>query len=114
MSEAQLQSSIIELARWLGWRVAHFRTVAVKRGDRVRYETPVQADGKGFPDLVLAHPKRGVIFAELKSETGRLEPEQDVWIAVLQDAGAHVAVWKPRDYLSGAVEATLRAALGRR
>ena len=51
------------------------------------------ADGAGFCDLVLAKPGR-LIFAELKSATGKLRPEQKAWIAVLAAAGAEVVVWQ--------------------
>ena len=60
MTEADLQQAVIECARTLGWMVAHFRPALRQSG---RWSTPVQADGKGFPDLVLARAGR-VIFAE--------------------------------------------------
>lgn len=43
--ERQWQAQVIELARILGWRVAHFRPALTKHG----WRTPVQADGAGFP-----------------------------------------------------------------
>lgn len=48
ISEAELQSAVIELARTLGYRVAHFRAARTAQG----WRTPVEADGAGFPDLV--------------------------------------------------------------
>ena len=48
MLESELQEAVIDLAHLLNWRVAHFRSVPVKHGDRVVYETPVQADGAGL------------------------------------------------------------------
>ncbi|WP_346927547.1 hypothetical protein, partial [uncultured Arthrobacter sp.] len=78
MSERELQDAVIELARLLGWRVAHFRPARVRRGGREIYETPVAADGKGWPDLVLVRGSR-LIFAEMKSGTGRLSDAQIAW-----------------------------------
>ncbi len=103
MSEGELQSSVIELAQLLGWRVAHFRTALSKSG---HWMTPVQGDGAGFPDLILVRER--VIAAELKAERGRMSPEQDTWLRAFLDAGVLVAVWKPRDWFNGTIEATLR------
>lgn len=104
MSEAELQSAIIGLARLLGWRVAHFRTANTVQG----WMTPVAADGKGFPDLCMVRGRR-LLFVELKAEKGRLSAEQDEWVAVLQDSRCcGVYVFRPSDWLKGAVEAVLR------
>ena len=97
ISEAAFQSQVIQLARTLGWLVAHFRGVRVQRRDgSIRYMTPVQADGQGFVDLVLCRDR--VIFAELKAERGRTSPEQDAWMAGLSAAGAEYYSWRPSDW----------------
>ncbi len=83
MTEAEFQQSVVELARWTGWLMFHDHDS--------RRNTP------GFPDLVLAHPTRGVIFAELKTATGRLRPEQSRWLEVLAHAGCETHVWRPAD-----------------
>lgn len=87
IAERDLQQAVIETARLLGWRVAHFRPARTKHG----WATPVAADGKGFPDLVLVHRDRGVIFAELKAGRGKLTAEQVEWINEL-----HLALWESR------------------
>lgn len=107
ISEAALQWAIIDLAHTLGWRVAHFRAARVKRGGREVYETPVAADGKGFPDLVLVRDR--VIFAELKSDTGGIRPDQLLWMEALQIARAEWHLWLPPDWTSGRVEQVLRS-----
>jgi hypothetical protein len=104
VTEAQLQDAVIACARYLGWKVAHFRTAQTGRG----WRTAVAGDGKGYPDLTLAHRDHGLLFVELKAERGVMSPEQDEWLEVLRAAGAAVAVFKPRDWLSGTVEAVLR------
>lgn len=88
--EAALQAMVIHLAQLRGWRVAHFRPAMVGG----RWMTPVQADGAGFPDLCMAHPQHGVIFAELKAARGRLTTDQQHWQAVLTAAGARHHVWR--------------------
>lgn len=103
MTEAQLQSAVIELARVLGYRVAHFRPGLTSKG----WRTPVEADGKGFPDLVLCRPYR-LIFAELKGDGGTIAIEQLTWVHVLESAGAEVYFWRPVAWLDGAIEQILR------
>jgi len=98
VSEADFQQQVIELARIAGYAVAHFRGVAVHRANgSVYYQTPVQADGAGFPDLVLAKSDR-LIFAELKAEGGQLSPEQYNWLSTLQSSGAEAYLWGPEDF----------------
>jgi len=101
VSEAQFQRQVIQLAQMTGWKVAHFRPAQNARGD---WRTPVAADGKGFPDLVLT--RETVLFVELKTDTGRLTPDQEAWRQAAQAAGATHHVWRPRDW--PAIESTLQ------
>lgn len=94
MSEKQFQNQIIQLARMLGYRVAHFRPALRQSG---MWSTPVAADGSGFPDLVLVGRGR-VLFVELKSEKGRLSPAQKTWRDTLIANGADYFCWRPTDY----------------
>ena len=98
MKEAEFQRMVIDLAGIYDWRVAHFRTVFANG----RWLTPVAGDGAGFPDLVLAKPGHDALFAELKTDTGRLSPAQKLWANALP----LVHVWRPRDW--NRIEATLR------
>lgn len=93
IGESQLQAAIIELAKWEGWMVFHPMPVQNQAG---RWRTALQGD-KGFPDLVLAHKERGIIFVELKSTIGRISDDQQLWIDTLRRAGAEVYVWRPID-----------------
>lgn len=93
MNEREFQRAVIEVAHSFGWKVAHFRTAMNARGVHM---TPVAADGKGWPDLVLVHPQQGVaLFRELKSADGRLSAEQARWLADLNAAGLDAGVWRP-------------------
>lgn len=93
ISEAAFTAQLIELAQVLGWRVAHFRAAKTDKG----WRTPVQGDGKGFPDLVLVNKKRKrLIIAELKSEDGRTDDEQDLWLEAFNEVrNVEVFVWRP-------------------
>lgn len=97
-SEAEFQKHVIALAQGLGFTVAHFRTVRVQRTNgSVSYQTPVQADGAGFPDLVMVGHGR-VAFVELKADKGRVRPEQETWINLLREGGATVFLWRPKQW----------------
>jgi hypothetical protein len=90
--ERDFQTYVIDLATVNQWRIAHFRKAQTARG---RWITPVAADGAGFPDLVLVRDR--IIYAELKTNTGKLGPAQIAWGQALTRAGAEYYVWRPRD-----------------
>lgn len=104
MTEKEFQKQVIELAQLFGWRVAHFRAARVIRGGTESWRTPVEADGAGFPDLVLAKGGR-VLFVELKTDSGLsgLSDAQRDWLAAL---GPQAVVWRPADWET--IEATIR------
>jgi len=70
MTEAELQTAIIDVAELAGWLVFH---------DHDSRRNPA-----GLPDLILVKPPR-VVFLELKTDTGRLRPEQQTWLEALAD-----------------------------
>lgn len=90
--EAAFQSQVIQLAHTFGWLVQHTRPA--KQGDR--WLTPISGD-VGFPDLVLVHPNRGVLFVELKSDTGAVSDAQYKWGRNIRDAGGEWKIWRPKD-----------------
>ncbi len=92
VSEEQFMKQIIELAHYCGWRIAHFRPSLSQSG---KWHTAVQADGKGFPDLVMVRDK--VIFAEVKSDKGKLSVDQKEWLVNLGRV-AETYIWKPENW----------------
>jgi hypothetical protein len=82
LPEAAWQRTVLDLAKLQGWLCYHTRD---SRGSE-----------PGFPDWVLVRDR--VIFAELKSDAGKLRPAQRRWIGRLADAGAEAYVWRPRDW----------------
>lgn len=99
MSEDELQTMVIQLAEWLGYRVYH---VANVKG-QLRNETSA-----GFPDLVLSKAFEGehltrhvVLIRELKSDTGKCSDEQIAWLRA-----SNGQVWRPRHW--DLIEKTLR------
>jgi len=99
ISESAWQKQVIEIAQYAGFRVAHFRGVRVQRKDgSVYYQTPVQAQGVGYPDLCMVKGNR-LIYAELKREGGKPTPEQVEWLEALSKVpGVECFLWKPSDY----------------
>jgi len=95
MLEKEFQNSIIELARWNGWRVHHTRTVQVRSG---HWLSP--GIDAGFPDLVLARD-RELLFVEVKLNTTKTRANQDLWLEVLESVSrtgeVEVHVWRPAD-----------------
>jgi hypothetical protein len=104
----ELLGKIVDLAHWTGWSVAHFRSVRVQRADgSTYYQTPVAADGKGWPDLVMVHPQRGLIlYREIKGNNETVSKDQAEWGARLSIAGGDWNVWRPRHWVE--IEATLK------
>lgn len=92
MSEKQLQQTVIDAARRMGYRCAHFPRSQNARG---QWLTTVAADAKGFPDLVLVG-KRKIVFVECKSDTGTLSAEQYEWKWALAAVGACYLIVKPK------------------
>lgn len=71
MTEAELQSVIIDACGYLGLPVFHIRDSRRNMGE-------------GFPDLCIADYRAGTVrFWELKTERGVVRPKQQEWLAAL-------------------------------
>lgn len=88
-SERIFQDQVKHLAKSLGWVVFHAVPFQVRPG-------VWRSDGKGFPDLIMAHRTRGFIAAELKAKDGRLSADQLEWGHNLQP-WVEYYVWRPKD-----------------
>jgi len=80
-AEDDFQRWVTDFADWHGWAWYHV--------------TDSRKTKPGFPDLVLVRER--VLYRELKTDTGRLTPEQAGWLNRLTAAGADAGVWRPRD-----------------
>jgi hypothetical protein len=92
-SEKLFQQQVVDMARMQQWLVFHPNKSSPRAG-------VWKTDGNGFPDLVLtstATPSRGIIFVELKTNTGRLSEHQILYGRSLINAGAEYHVWRPKD-----------------
>jgi len=83
MTEETFQASVIQVAKDTGWMLFH------------DYDS--RRSAAGFPDLVMTRDGR-TIFAELKSQKGRIRTEQKQWMAELEKTqGVEVYLWRPSD-----------------
>ena len=116
MSEADLTAHVIAAAHQFGWLVHHCRPARTSDG---RWLTPIQGDA-GFPDLCLARGGR-IIYAELKREGKKPDAAQMAWAwaligaddegmfpSAMGNGGVSYYVFRPADWLSGAIMAVLR------
>ncbi len=102
--EEAFLKQVLDLAKLLGWRSFHCRPARTAKG----WRTPVQGDGKGFPDLILLKEGQQVIVAELKVK-GKLTSEQKAWMDAWKAAGARGFIWYPEQWLS--IQAVLEGKL---
>ncbi len=49
----------------------------------------------GFPDCLFVRGTEPPIYAELKTEKGKLSPDQRTWLLALVTAGQRVYLWRP-------------------
>jgi hypothetical protein len=89
VTEKAFLQMVRQLARLLGWRTYHTHDSRRSAG--------------GFPDLVLVRER--VVWAELKTDRGKLTAEQVAWLVALRRAGQQAWCWRPCDW--GDIEATL-------
>jgi hypothetical protein len=82
ISEASWQRTVTETAAFLGWLIYHTHDS--------RHSV------SGFPDLVLVRER--IVYAELKTETGKMTAAQRTWQHALVAAEGEHHVWRPADY----------------
>jgi hypothetical protein len=115
LSEARFQRQVVELAELLGWHAWHDAATnqrATCRACRAPLAcaqcgtlVPVVRNAAGLLDLILIRRPR-VIWAELKSDRGKLTDAQIGTIAELRSSGQECYVWRPSDFVK--IERILR------
>lgn len=84
VTEADLREQVRDLCKLFGWKI-YFSWTSL--------HSP-----RGFPDLVLVNPEqKRVVYAELKSEKGKVTPQQQEWLDALKACGQEVYLWRPAD-----------------
>ncbi len=92
ISEAEFQRQVISIAIWHDWLIDHTPPMRSAKGS-------IFTGGlTGKTDLVLFSLKgKGIIYAELKSETGRLSVNQIAFRDAVLRNGGEWYLWKPSD-----------------
>ena len=98
MTEGQLQAAVVELCDRLGLLCFH--------------DNDSRRNRAGLPDLIIVGSS--VLFVELKSEDGRVSPEQRIWISALENAGVDVVVWRPSHLQDKTIQAYLARMTGQK
>lgn len=110
VSEKELQDQVIDFAQMCGWKFVHFhdsrRQIVDAHGNRALIG---DKDARGWPDLYLCHPTRGVIHAELKGSKTVVEEHQIAMLNKLAETALSMApgsmstrrmrvhLWRPDD-----------------
>ncbi|WP_166429964.1 VRR-NUC domain-containing protein [Nesterenkonia sphaerica] len=101
MSEAELQSAVVDMLTLYGWKWHH--------------ETDSRKSKRGFPDFIAAHTSGRLMLIELKGynsrgRLGKVTVEQQQWLDVWRQVGAWIDghqisshAWKPENLHSGAI-----------
>ena len=96
-TEKGFAKQVEHLFHLFGWRWTHSRPARTDKG----WRTAISGD-KGFPDYTAGRLKEGrarVLFAELKSETGKETEDQAIWRQLLERCpGVEMYLWKPSDW----------------
>jgi hypothetical protein len=100
--EDAFTTQVVDTAVIYGWQWVHWRPLRTSTGWATPYAGPL---GSGWPDLTLIRPKdHRQIFAELKTDTGRLTQAQENmmwWLSealVFPGSLVQVHVWRPRNF----------------
>lgn len=82
-TERRFMAQVVAYAEMMGWKVYH--------------PFDSRRSAAGFPDLVAVRRPR-VVWAELKSDRGRVTAAQHAWLHLLSECGQEVYLWHPRDW----------------
>jgi VRR-NUC domain len=81
-----------------GSLLARVRRLATENGWLTFHTYDSRRSEYGFPDLVCTDGT-AVLMYELKTNTGKLTPEQQRWLSLLEHTGkVECGVWRPRDW----------------
>lgn len=91
ITEKQFATQVESLLSIFQWRWCHFRPARTKHG-----WTTAMSGHPGFPDYIAVKGER-LLAVEIKSEKGKVTPEQMAWLDAFQEAGAETFLWRPSD-----------------
>ena len=105
IAEDELLSHVLRLVRTAGRCAFHIRySQGVLQGAHGPRSSD-HDDASGIPDLVIVGGGE-ILYRELKTERGRVDPAQRRWGTTLLENSGNYGIWRPSD------EARIRAELG--
>ncbi|MGB3330132.1 MAG: VRR-NUC domain-containing protein [Thermomicrobiales bacterium] len=85
LTEGEFQNQIVSMANALGWTMRFHNVYAI-------------GSDRGYPDLTLVHPVKGVVWIEVKGPKPNIYQRQVEWLETLQEAGQAAYLVYPEDY----------------
>lgn len=107
MKESELLSFALTCLKQSGlvyWRVPNGPVMHSIGTKQIRKKSPI----KGFPDIAGVMPNGKFFAIELKTDKGRLSPEQTEWITKLNMSGAMAIVLRTKDEIREFVTAVVK------
>ena len=92
MNEAEFATAVEDALERFGWQWCHYRPARTVAGWRTAL-----SGHKGLHDYIATRDGRLLIF-ELKSDEGRVSPEQATWHCRLKLTEAEIYIWRPADW----------------
>lgn len=99
MKESELLTFCLQTLKKSGlvyWRVPNGPVMHNLGGKLIRKCSPI----RGFPDVAGVMPNGRFFAIELKTETGKLSPEQAQWIAALNHSKATAVILRTKDEIA--------------
>lgn len=107
LTEARFQAQVVKLAELFGWTVRH-DSASNQRSTCASCQHPLRCatcgavpriirNAAGMPDLLLIRRPR-VVWAELKSDRGKLTAAQLAMLTELRACGQEAYLWHPKDF----------------
>ena len=93
MTESDLLTGVLDIARVTGWWAMRVRQGRTAHGRRAT----ASGNGVGFPDLLAVRGDR-IVVAELKIGWRALTDEQRAWLAAFATVSVEAHVWRDTDY----------------
>lgn len=82
ITEKAFQANVVKALALAGWSTYH-TAFSIR-------------SAPGFPDVVALNPqKRRILAIEIKTETGKLRPEQEGWLEMFSECGAESWLLRP-------------------
>lgn len=91
--EDSFTRQVLKYARLNGWKTIHIRPGRTKDG----WNTPIQGDGIGFPDLLMIRGPE-IVVAELKCGKNKVNECQRDWLKAFEEARVPAYWWYPKDW----------------